>query len=128
VNLLLDAHTFLWFATANPRLSTVAAGHLGDPNNQRLLSVATAWEIAIKSSLGKLQLSSTFDVFLAQSLARGRITLLPIEVPHLEMVATLPWHHKDPFDCLLAAQALVNKIAVVSVDTILDAYGVTRLW
>jgi PIN domain nuclease of toxin-antitoxin system len=93
-----------------------------------LLSAASYWEIAIKVSTGKLTLAEPYDVFLPREIQQNRLEMLPIEVAHAAVVATLPFHHRDPFDRLLVGQALSENIPLVSADTIFDAYGVTRIW
>jgi PIN domain nuclease of toxin-antitoxin system len=86
------------------------------------------WEIAIKTSANKLTLKEPFDVLIPKELAENEIELLGISIPHLSLVATLPFHHRDPFDKLIAAQAKAEQLTLVSVDAIFDAYGVNRLW
>jgi PIN domain nuclease of toxin-antitoxin system len=93
-----------------------------------LLSVTSCWEIAIKASLGKLTLTSPLERFLTEQIAFNRFELLHIELPHAVRVGTLPWHHRDPFDRLLAAQALHEKLAMVSADPVFRKYGVRRIW
>jgi len=128
MKLLLDVHTLLWFLEDNPRLSAPAKSAIVDPVNERWLSPISLVEIALKVRLGKLALSAPFGVLFPAQLALNRIRLHPLEPRHIEPLTTLPFHHKDPFDRLIAATALVEKLAVVSADAILDAYGVTRLW
>jgi PIN domain nuclease of toxin-antitoxin system len=128
MKLLLDSHTLLWFVTDDPKLSAVAKSALVDPANERWLSPGNLIEIALKVRIGKLPLPVPFGVLFPAQLAANRIHLLPLTVRHIEPLTTLPLHHKDPFDRLIAATALVENLAVVSVDPIFDAYGVTRLW
>jgi PIN domain nuclease of toxin-antitoxin system len=128
MKLLLDTHAFLWFIIGSPNLSDTARALIEDAANERFLSVASLWEMAIKVSIGKLSLSSTFDVLIPQQLSLNGIALLNIEVAHAAIVATLPFHHRDPFDRLLIAQAMVEKMPVVSIDAAFDTYGITRLW
>jgi PIN domain nuclease of toxin-antitoxin system len=128
VKLLLDAHALLWFLDDNPQLVPTAKALIEDPANQKLVSVATCWEIAIKVGLKKLDLGEPATTFLLRELATNRFDLLGIELAHATFVETLPAHHKDPFDRLLVAQALIEQLPLVSADAILDQYGVTRLW
>ena len=95
---------------------------------KKFLSVASLWEIAIKLSIGKLTLSAPFNVLIPRQLSLNGFELLDIEIDHTAVVAVLPFHHRDPFDRLLIAQAAVEKMSVISVDTAFDAYPVTRLW
>jgi PIN domain nuclease of toxin-antitoxin system len=128
MKLLLDTHIFLWFIMGSPHLSAGDRALIEDERNRKFISVASLWEIAIKSSIGKLSLSAPFDQLIPQQLSLNGFELLPIEIPHLATVATLPFHHRDPFDRLLIAQAMAEKIPVVSSDSAFDSYtSVTRL-
>lgn len=128
MRLLLDTHTFLWFIDGSPRCSANARALVADVSNQRFLSVASLWEMAIKASLGKLSLAQPFEALIPQQLRLNGIELLGIEFHHTALVATLPFHHRDPFDRLLVAQARAEQMPVVSGDAAFDAYDVTRLW
>lgn len=128
MKVLLDTHAFLWFALADARLSASATALLCDPRNELLLSPATYWEIAIKVSLGKYRLAQPLDEFLDGQIRVNRLSILPIAVRHVAAVAELPFHHRDPFDRLLVAQALTEGVPLVSSDESLDAYGVDRRW
>jgi PIN domain nuclease of toxin-antitoxin system len=128
MKLLLDAHALLWFLADDPQLSTAAKAALLDPANERWLSPISLLEIALKARLGKLTLSAPFGQLFPAQLAANRIRLLPVEPRHIEPLTTLPFHHKDPFDRLIAATSVVEKLALISADAVLDAYGVTRIW
>ncbi len=128
MRLLLDTHTFLWFIMGNSNLSVNARALIEDTANERLLSVASLWEIAIKLSVGKLKLTAPFDVLIPQQLGLNGIELLNIKMEHAAVVAGLTFHHRDPFDRLLIAQAMAETIPIMSIDTAFDAYPVTRLW
>lgn len=137
MRLLLDTHTFLWFIEADKRLSAVAASVIGDPNNERFLSVASIWEIAIKVNLGKVQMNSPgpLDIVLARQLAANQVDLLSVEFAHAVKVHSMPFarssngsEHKDPFDRLIVSQALVEGLTLVSADAVLDSYGAARCW
>jgi PIN domain nuclease of toxin-antitoxin system len=99
-----------------------------DVSNDAYLSVASLWEMAIKISLGRLQLAQPFETFIPHQLSLNRIGLLGITMSHTAKVATLPFHHRDPFDRLLVAQVQVEQMPLVSSDPAFDAYGITRLW
>jgi PIN domain nuclease of toxin-antitoxin system len=128
VNLLLDTHTLLWFLRDDPSLSEPAKAMIVDPANHKFVSVASCWEIAIKSTRNKLGLSEPSGVLLARELPRNGFDLLTIQLSHVGQVELLPEHHKDPFDRLLVAQSLLEGMPLVSTDVQLDPYGVTRLW
>jgi PIN domain nuclease of toxin-antitoxin system len=126
-SLLLDTHAFLWWVADDPRLSRRAREAVTDAGLV-WLSVASCWEIAIKVSLGKLTLSQPVDRFLAEHLGLNQFTLLPIELDHAASVATLPFLHRDPFDRLIAAQALYEELPIVSSDPIFKKYKLKEIW
>ncbi len=128
MRLLLDTHAFLWFIMGSANLSLNARILIENPANERLLSVASLWEIAIKTSLGKLILSATFDELIPAQLKLNGIELLNINVDHISTLSTLAFHHRDPFDRLIISQAIVEKLPVISLDGAFDTYGVTRHW
>jgi PIN domain nuclease of toxin-antitoxin system len=128
VNLLLDTHTFLWFINGDKKLSEAARTSIENIENERFLSIASVWEMAIKLSLGKLQFAQPFHLFIPQQMTRNRVRFLETRVEHFTLVAELPFHHKDPFDRLIIAQSLVEHIPIISIDEIFDAYTVARLW
>lgn len=128
MNLLLDTHTFLWFIDGNSRLSTTARTLIEEPTNSRFLSLASLWEMAIKVSMGRLTFTQPFAPLLIDQLQRNRITLLDILFAHTVAVSQLPFHHRDPFDRMLIAQAIVEQMPIISIDSVFDTYPVTRLW
>lgn len=128
MNLLLDKHVFLWFCQDDPGLSAAAKTLIEDPSNRKLVSVASCWEIAIKARLGKLKLGEPSASYIPAALARTGFELLPISVLYATGVELLPLHHRDPFDRLLVAQAMGELFPIVSADSVLDVYPITRLW
>ena len=128
MRLLLDTHSFLWFVGGSPQLSVDARTLIEDTTNDMFLSVGSLWEMAIKISLGKLHIAQPFDRFILQQLGLNSIELLDITVAHAAAVTSLPFHHRDPFDRLLIAQAQVEHMPIVGNDAAFDAYGITRLW
>lgn len=128
MNLLLDTHSFIWFIEGNPRLSAAARELIAAGDNEVFLSVASLWEMAIKSSLGRLGLSEPYEVLIPTQLRLNQMTLLDISMSHTIQVTKLPFHHRDPFDRLLIAQALVEDLPIVSNETLFDDYGVNRIW
>ena len=128
MKLLLDSHTLIWSQDDTSQLTAPAVAALTDPANDRLLSAATVWEIAIKVGKGRLPLSKPFRQWIDTAMADLCLTLLPITVDHAERQAALPRHHGDPFDRLLISQALVEGIPIVGCDAKFDAYGVSRIW
>jgi PIN domain nuclease of toxin-antitoxin system len=128
LRLLLDTHALLWFAVADPQLGNEATSLIMDPANEKLVSPASYWEIAIKISIKKYALSKAYEVFMHEAIDQNGFVYLHIEPKHTARLTTLPFHHKDPFDRLLVAQAMVEGVPIISNDTALDAYGITRLW
>ncbi|HBI42102.1 MAG TPA: PIN domain nuclease [Planctomycetales bacterium] len=128
MRLLLDTHTLLWFALNDPQLSRTAASLIMDSANEKLVSPASYWEIAIKIGARKYALTRPYEIFMREAIDKNGFAYLHIEPRHTARLTTMAHHHKDPFDRLLVAQALAEGIAIVSVDAQLDAYGVTRLW
>lgn len=128
MKLLLDTHAFLWFIAGNPNLSNVAKENIEALENERYVSVASAWEIAIKISLGKLKASAGFEEIVPVQLDHNAMNLLPISPAHLALVARLPFHHRDPFDRLILAQSLVENIPVISVNSSFNSYGIQQIW
>ena len=126
--LLLDTHAFLWWVEDAPRLSMKAREQIADASRPCFVSVASCWEMAIKSSLGKLRLALPVGDYVSHHVAENSFRLLPITLEHAAFVEPLPFHHRDPFDRLLAAQAVCEGLLLVSADPSFDAYGVQRLW
>lgn len=127
MRVLLDTHTFLWWANDDPRLSAHARQGIGDATDA-FLSIASCWEIAIKVSRNKLTLPKPIDRLVPEQLGLNGFQLLQVDLDDVARVATLPFHHRDPFDRLLVAQALDDELTVVSADPIFQKYGVKRMW
>jgi PIN domain nuclease of toxin-antitoxin system len=125
---LLDTHAFLWLVTADPNLSRSAEQLIRAGGNRCFVSMTSLWEIAIKVGIGKLSLNAPYAAYVPREIANNNLTTLPITLDHTTVVATLPHHHRDPFDRLLIAQAIAEGMPIVSADASFDAYGVTRLW
>lgn len=128
MRLLLDTHVFLWWVEDAPELSGKARKGLADPAHEVFLSLASCWEMAIKLSLGKLKVARPLERFIPEQLTANGFRQLNIELRHVVRVAHLPFHHRDPFDRLLVAQALEEGVTLVSADPVFKTYGVRRLW
>ena len=128
MKLLLDTHTLLWFIAGSASLSAYARSLIEDAANEKFVSIVSIWETAIKVSIGKMSLSAPFDILFPHQLEVNGFDLLPVKVEHTFLVTTLPFHHRDPFDRLLIAQAIEEKMTLVSVDNVFDDYGITRFW
>jgi PIN domain nuclease of toxin-antitoxin system len=128
LRVLLDTHTLLWLVTDDPRLSDAARNTFLDTNNELLCSAVVCFEIAVKHSLGKLELAEPPRTFIDNRIRNNALTPFPVTIAHAVRVADLPYHHRDPFDRLLIAQALEEDIPLLSADEILSTYGIRRLW
>jgi PIN domain nuclease of toxin-antitoxin system len=128
MKLLLDTHTFLWFVEGSPNLSDKAREAIENGENQRLLSIASLWEMSIKVSIGKLELGMTFTELINREVYGNAIELLDLQSKHLDMLARLPFYHKDPFDRLIISQSLVENVPIVTRDSAFGNYPVRILW
>jgi PIN domain nuclease of toxin-antitoxin system len=124
MNLLLDTHVFLWFVNDHPKLSNHLKDLIEDDDNVSYLSMASLWEMSIKFNLGKLTLEPDYEEFVEREVITSRIKLLKIELEHLKINAALPFHHRDPFDRLIIAQAVVENLLIISVDSAFDKYPI----
>lgn len=127
MRLLLDSHAFLWWVRDDPALTRRARAAIADTENECFLSHASVWEMAIKASLGKLKLPTTVERFVVVHCEANSFRLLPITLGHVASVEGLPFHHRDPFDRLLVAQARHESMTLVSHDPRLKAYGVVMV-
>ena len=125
MSVLIDTHVLLWFLAGDSRLSVEARTAVESVETPRFFSVASLWEIAIKLSLGRLELPTPHGPFLQEMLANLGIQLLPIAPEHVEIVASLPFHHRDPFDRLLVAQCTREGLAIATQDPQFAKYGLT---
>lgn len=128
MSLLLDTHTFLWFIQGSSNLSDVARDLIEDPENERFLSVASLWEMSIKVSIGKLVLGMSLTELVTSQIYGNAIKLLSIQPEHLDELSKLPFNHKDPFDRLIIAQSLAEKVPIVTKDNAFGSYPITILW
>ena len=124
---LLDTHAYIWWLGDPARISPAAKKILSDPSNEISVSIASFWELSIKSSLGKITLSRDVQS-LAASLQEDGLKLLSIEPPHCRAVTNLPFHHRDPFDRMLIAQALTEDFVLLSRDREFESYPVRVVW
>ena len=128
MRLLLDTHAFLWWLIDSPRLSEPARQAIATGTNEVLVSAATAWEIATKHRLGRLPGVELVALDVAGTIASQSFEQLPITVADAARAGALPGPHRDPFDRMLVAQAQSGNMALVSIDSAMDQYGVQRLW
>ena len=127
MKLLVDTHAFLWFMVGDARLSATARRALEDDDGEWWLSAASVWELSIKSSLKRLVLPAPAAEYVAEKVHAG-LRILSVEWAHAAAVERLPFHHRDPFDRLLVAQAQTERLAVVTDDAMFRRYGVRVVW
>jgi PIN domain nuclease of toxin-antitoxin system len=128
VKLLVDTCTFLWIANGSPALSKTAAAIFLNPDNERYLSAASAWEIGIKYATGRLPLPERPDVFLPRVRETSGILSLSVDEESALHASRLPGFHADPFDRILVAQAIVHGMAILTPDEQIERYAVRVLW
>lgn len=128
MRLLLDTHAFLWWLAGNTRLPMSARRAIEDPENDVIVSAASAWEIATRHRIGKLSEAAAVAQDVAGAIASQGFEELPITVEDAERAGRLPGPHGDPFDRMLIAQAVARGLALVSIDRVFDKYGVRRVW
>ena len=124
MNLLLDTHVFLWWCDQNSQLKDEASEAIANPDNTIYISVASAWEIAIKEALGRLKTPGQVE----DAVEKNRFSPLGISFAHARTAGALPLHHRDPFDRMLVAQAQTDRLVIVTHDSILQPYQVDILW
>ena len=124
---ILDTHTFLWVLSDSPELSQTVREIVSDRRVDKILSLASVWEMAIKRGLGKLVLPTSLETLIGKARSAGLI-LAPLELAHVLGVEALPSYHRDPFDRILISQSLAEGTPLVSRDRAFDAYGVRRIW
>lgn len=125
MRILIDTQCWLWMAGSPDRLSPRARALVETTEHELLLSAASAWEIAIKHALGRLTLPEPPGRYVPSRLERMKMTPLPIEHDHALKVATLPAHHRDPFDRILVAQAQIEELSILTADRAIASYDVT---
>ncbi len=128
---LLDTHTFLWFNEGSTELSKKAKEIIIDSDNQLFISIASLWEISIKTAIGKLEIDGDYELIL-EDVVENNIIILPVNFAHTVCQNKLAFYHRDPFDRIIAAQSIVEKIDLISRDKIFDDYFSTfsckRIW
>ncbi len=124
---LLDTHTLIWFIDGSDLLSQKARNEIEDENAINFVSIASLWEIAIKASLGKIELKTSFNQ-INNKLVENGFEILPITFEDTLIISNLPFHHRDPFDRIIIAQAMTNKMTIFSKDGQFSLYGVKVIW
>ncbi|OGF61614.1 MAG: twitching motility protein PilT [Candidatus Fischerbacteria bacterium RBG_13_37_8] len=124
MNAILDTHIFLWWITDDPKLSIATREIIKDARNELFFSAASAWEISIKASLGRIQLPRKPGLFITEHLDKNSILALPILFSHALHVYNLPMHHTDPFDRMIIAQAQLENLTIITADPQFSAYNV----
>lgn len=131
MNYLIDTHAFLWFSAGSSELSQTAKSLIESKSNRIFISIASLWEISIKTALGKLNISNEFETVI-DDVIENYIDILPINFSHLVKQTKLPFHHNDPFDRIIIAQAIVENLNIISKDSKFDDYlsniEIKRIW
>jgi PIN domain nuclease of toxin-antitoxin system len=127
VRLLVDTHAFLWFMAGDDRLSETGRRAIEEADGRWWLSAASVWEMAIKASLGRLRLPVPATDYISEKVGKG-LHVLSVDWSHAAAVERLPFHHHDPFDRLIVAQAQAERLAVVTKDGVFADYGVPVVW
>ncbi|OIN57246.1 type II toxin-antitoxin system VapC family toxin [Arsenicibacter rosenii] len=127
MNFLLDTHTFIWFAEGDEQLSSTALTLIQDPNNRILVSTISVWKMAIKINLGKLTLVNPLQQ-LVDNLQQQQIELIAPTLDAIYSIQNLPLFHRDPFDRMLIALAIDQKLSIIGRDVVFDRYAVSRVW
>ena len=127
MDLLLDTHALIWFINGDKQLPDKSVKRIKNINNKCFVSIASIWEIAIKISLGKLELNGGFDE-ISNIMTKYKIELLPISFEHVRILLTLEFHHRDPFDRILISQVMVEQLSLVSKDDNCKKYNIDIVW
>jgi PIN domain nuclease of toxin-antitoxin system len=128
MDFFLDTHSLLWFIAGDIKLSKQAKYVITDLNNRMQVSIASLWEISIKVGKGKLELSHSFDELFPSQLVLNEIEILPIKLKHLSALLQLPLYHNDPFDRIIIAQAIAEKLPVITKDSLFQKYPIELIW
>ena len=128
VKILIDKHALIWFCEGNTNLSETARNVMQDDSNEKYISPAVPWEMAIKISIGKLTLKTDFSFIFPEVLSANGFNLLPLHFSHFEYLMTMPKHHADPFDRIMIAQALSEDCSIVTIDPNFAKYTAKILW
>ncbi|MBX2989715.1 MAG: type II toxin-antitoxin system VapC family toxin [Bacteroidetes bacterium] len=127
MKLLLDTHALIWFLQDDERLTAEAKKAIQTSGNVSFVSLASMWEMAIKSSLGKLKIEVPFGE-IPNSVRKSGLEMLDIRFEHIETVSGMPFFHRDPFDRILIAQAIFSRLSLVSNESVFEQYGIERIW
>jgi len=126
MNYLIDTNIFIWFIQGNENFPDKYKNIIENRDNKIFLSIASIWEIAIKHSLGKLELKKTFKELIPGSLIANDINILQLEIKHIEYGINLPFFHKDPFDRIIISQSIVENIPLIYTDEIFNSYPLIK--
>ncbi len=128
MRLLLDTHVLIWWSSSSEKLSANVYNLIADNNNTLIFSIASIWEMQIKSQSGKLNLNSPLPDLIKIQQEVNNLQILPLELSHIYALKNLANHHRDPFDRILIAQAMVENLPLLSIDVAFDSYPVQKIW
>jgi PIN domain nuclease of toxin-antitoxin system len=128
MELLLDTHVLIWWSLDSVKLSRKVYELLTNPENTHIISIASVWEIQVKVQLGKLDLDVKLPELIAHQQQVNNLQILPIDLTHIYAIENLPNQHRDPFDRIMIAQAMVEEVPFLSADKVFDLYPIERVW
>jgi PIN domain nuclease of toxin-antitoxin system len=128
VKIILDTQVLIWWANDVSNISDRVQNIICNVDNELLLSLASIWEIQIKVSLGKLSLPRPLPDVIGTQVSKNQIKIMQIELSHIYTLDLLPHHHRDPFDRIIIAQAMDERVSIASIDKAFDAYSIERIW
>lgn len=128
MRVLLDTHTFLWWIIDDTHMSSRVRDIMSNSSNELFFSAASCWEIAIKANIGRITLPDKPHVFVVEQMALNMIQGLPVQISHALHVFNLPHHHRDPFDRIIIAQAQLEKLPILTSDSLISKYKVKIIW
>ncbi|WP_017293104.1 type II toxin-antitoxin system VapC family toxin [Geminocystis herdmanii] len=127
MKILIDTHIFLWYVTNNQKLNESTKLIINDRGNIIYISQASIWEIAIKNSVGKLTFNSSFREFIEEQIRVNDFNILTFNLSNFEQITKLPFHHRNPFDRIIIAQSIIEKIPIISYDEMFKFYDIQLL-
>ena len=123
MNFILDTHVFIWWNLTPENLSSTVTSLIDNDDNTLFLSIASIWEMQIKISIGKLHFDDLLSEIVSSQINLNDIQILPIKLDHIWQLNNLPFHHKDPFDRMIIAQAMAENIPIMTIDSVFEQYS-----
>lgn len=124
---LIDTHIFIWFINGDNQLPSPVLSQIENPQNTCMISIASIWEMGIKYGMGRLELNNDFSA-INRFLYDNSIQILPVNFEHIQKLTELPFHHRDPFDRVIIAQAISEQMSIITKDELFSHYSINILW